>query len=252
MSSITKLTSRFVSEKSRTLCAMLVVSAAVVTTTGCGSVAQLENADGVRLYQQGYYDAAQKRFQQALYNAPDAPDAYYNIAATYHQMGKLNQDQTMLDQAEQYYNQCLDRHPNHRECYRGLAVLMSEDGRSDEAFALLEGWVDHAPSMPDPRIELARLYEEYGDSESAKRQLVEALHTDPQNATVLAALGRIREGMGEHQQALADYQRSLNGNAMQDEVKARVVALQSALTPSMPAAPGGDTRMVTRNAMPPR
>jgi len=250
--SSSKTSCRCYSIQLRNWCAVVAASAVAATTTGCGTVAQMENADGVRLYQQGYYDAAQKRFQQALYNAPDAPDAYYNIAATYHQMGKLNQDEALMDQAEQYYNQCLDRHPNHRECYRGLAVLMSERGRSDEAFALLEGWVDHAPSMPDPRIELARLYEEYGDSEEAKRQLVEALHTDPQNATVLAALGRIREGLGEHQQALADYQRSLNANGMQDEVKARVVALQTALSPSMLTGPGGDTRMVTRNAMPPR
>ncbi len=231
---------------------MFTASVALAITTGCGAVSQWENADGVRLYQQGYYDAAQKRFQQALADAPEAPDAYYNIAATYHQLGKLSQDEIQLDQAEQYYNQCLDRHPNHRECYRGLAVLMSERGRSEEAFTLLETWVDRSPSMTDPRIELARLFEEYGDRESAKSQLLEALQTDPQNSTALAALGRIREELGEHTQALADYQRSLSGNRMQNEVKARVVALQSALSPSMLTGPGGDTRVVTRNAMPPR
>lgn len=252
MSSIVSDHSRQISTTFRTWTVTFLAGVTLTATAGCGAVAHLENADGVRLYQQGYYDAAQKRFQQALYNAPDAPDAYYNIAATYHQLGKQNQDQELLAQAEQYYNQCLDRHPNHRECYRGLSVLMSEDGRSEEAFALLEGWAAHAPSLPDPRIELARLYEEYGDQESAKKELVEALQNDPQNATVLAALGRIRESLGEHQQALADYQRSLSGNAMQDEVKARVVALQSALTPPSFTAPGADTRVVTRNAMPPR
>lgn len=252
MSSIVSDHSRQKSATFRNWTVTFLVGALLMAATGCGAVAHLENADGVRLYQQGYYDAAQKRFQQALYNAPDAPDAYYNIAATYHQLGKQNQDQELLAQAEQYYNQCLDRHPNHRECYRGLSVLMSEDGRSEEAFALLEGWVDHAPSLPDPRIELARLYEEYGDQESAKAQLVEALHTDPQNATVLAALGRIRESLGEHQQALSDYQRSLSADGMQEEVKARVVALQTALSPSMLTAPGADTRVVTRNALPPR
>lgn len=252
MSSIVSHRSLGFSPKWRTSFAMFTTGVTLAIASGCGAVAQWENTDGVRLYQQGYYDAAQKRFQQALYNAPDAPDAYYNIAATYHQLGKLNQDDSMFDQAEQFYNQCLDRNPNHRDCYRGLAVLMSERGRSEEAFALLKAWVDRAPSMSDPRIELARLYEEYGDREAAKSQLLEALQTDPQNSTVLAALGRIREELGDHAQALADYQRSLSGNRMQNEVKARVVALQSALSPSMLTGPGSDTRVVTRNAMPPR
>jgi Tfp pilus assembly protein PilF len=178
-----------------------------------------------------------QRFQQAIYNDPTNADAYYNMAATVHKTGRLNQSQTELDQAESYYNQCLDHSPNHRDCYRGLAVLLSEQGRSEEAFRLIEGWSMRSPSLPDPKIELARLNEEYGDQESAKSHLLDALAVDPNNARALAALGKIHEGLGNHAQALSDYQRSLMYNRNQPEVAARVAVLQPAFGNRMLAPP---------------
>jgi tetratricopeptide (TPR) repeat protein len=205
--------------------------------SGCGFNAKTQNAAGVRMYQQGFYAGAQQRFQQAIYNDPANGDSYYNLAATLHKIGRVNQSQSELDQAESYYNQCLDHSPNHRDCYRGLAVLLSEQGRSEEAFRLVQGWSMRSPSLPDPKIELARLHQEYGDKESAQTSLLEALTVDPNNARALAALGKIHEETGNMAQALSDYQRSLMANNQQPEVAARVAVLQPAFGNRLLAPP---------------
>lgn len=224
--------------------------------TGCGGFAsQGLNAEGVRLFEQAQYQQAIRQFQQAIYNDPNNADGYYNLAAAYHRLGTLNQNRIDLEQAENYYNQCLDRAPDHRECYRGLAVLLVEQQRAEEAFRLLEGWADRRSASPEPRIELARLYQEFGDREAAKAHLVDAVALAPNNARALAALGNLREQMGEHAQALANYRRSLMHDRFQPEVAARIASLQSstARAPSTtaPTAPGweaAETRIVDRES----
>lgn len=221
---------------------------------GCGGVAaQGRNSQGVALFQQGRFQEALKEFQEATYDDPTDANGYYNIAATYHRLGRSERRQSDLDQAETYYNLCLDRNPNHTDCYRGLAVLLAEEGRKDAAFRLIDGWVMRAPNAADPKIELARLNEEYGNRQSAKDHLIEALAVEPNNTRALTALGKIREDSGDREQALANYQRSLSIDTRQPYVASRVTALQGGAAGNI-AAPTGDpsTRWADRNASQPR
>ena len=197
-------------------------------------VAHTQNASGVQLYQQGYYQQAIAKFQQATTTDAKDPDAFYNLAATYHRLGKLNNTKADLAQAENLYNQCLDRDPNHGDCYRGLAVLLAEEQRSDEAQRLLQGWATRNPAKAAPKVELARLAEELGDKQTAKNNLVEALAIDPYDSRALAALGRIHEEAGNTAQALSDYERSLWHDRFQPDVAARVASIRSALGPAAP------------------
>lgn len=209
-----------------------------------------QNQQGVRMFDQAYYQGALERFQQAIQTDPANPDAYYNLARTHHQLGKLHHQQSDLQQAESYYHQCLDHNPNHQDCYRALAVMLVEEGRSADAFKLIESWSARSPSLPGPKIELARLYEETGNPDAAKQTLIQAVAVDPLNATALAALGKLREQSGETAQAVANYQRSLAANPNQPQLAARVAALT---TPAVPAfTPPGGTRVVTAPAVPPR
>jgi len=230
--------------------ALVTAAVCLSTAAGCGGLnAQSRNSDGVRLFEQSRYQESIARFEQAIASDPNNADGYYNMAAVYHRLSVLTGDPSNAAQAENYYNQCLDRDDDHRHCYRGLAVLLVEQERSEEAFRLLEGWVGRQPMMAEPKIELARLFEEFGDPRAAKEQLVEALSVDVQNSRALAALGRLREQMGEHALALHNYQQSLWQDRFQPGVSARVAALQSSLAPSpmMGSGPPGATRIVTRN-----
>jgi len=196
---------------------------------GCSQMtSQSLNSEGVRLYQMGNYQQAASTFQRAIASDPRSATSYYNLAASLHKSGKLTGRTEDLAQAERLYNQCLEYDPNHAECYRGLTVLLTETNRQDAAFRLLEGWAARTPQSPEPRIELARLWEETNRVDQAQAQLVNALAIDPHNARALTALGRLREMSGDRAQALANYQRSLAVNRHQPEVQMRVAALQAA------------------------
>ena len=223
----------------------------LVLSSGCSSiVARAQNAEGVRLYQQARYDEAMQRFREATFARPHDADGYYNLAATYHRIGRIENHQADLDQADSYYRLSLDYGPNHSDCYRGLAVLLAQRNRSEDAFRLLEGWAEYQPHLPDARIELARLHDEFGKRPEAKEHLIDALRIDPNNPRALTALGKIREDMGDHTQALRNYQLSLRGR-YQPQVASRIAALQTApMRPSLPRPlmlPDDGTRVVDRN-----
>jgi tetratricopeptide (TPR) repeat protein len=210
---------------------------------GCAMLSDSQNTQGVRMFEQAYYQGALQHFQQAVQTDPNNPDAYYNLARTYHQLGKLHSQPSDLQQAESYYHQCLDHNPEHQDCYRGLAVLLVEQNRRDDAFKLVQNWAARNPSSPAPKVELARLYEESGNRDLAKQQLIDAVAVDPANARALAALGKLREDAGETVQALANYQRSLASNPNQPLLASRVTSMT---TPSAPVfTPPGGTRVVT-------
>ncbi|MCH5375721.1 MAG: tetratricopeptide repeat protein, partial [Planctomycetes bacterium] len=146
--------------------------------------------------------------------------------------------------AETLYNRCLDLDPENEDCYRGLAVLLSETGRSDRAFALLKNWAIRDPNNADARIELARLYEEFGDSETAKVHLTEALQIDQTNVRAWNALARLREQSGDYAQALANYQQSFTLNRFQSGVAERIASLNRSISQSSTTQTPG-TRTVT-------
>jgi Flp pilus assembly protein TadD len=232
----------FVACRGRTIAALLMLLC-IAGSSGCSNIqSQTANIEGVKLYQQGNYQQATDRFQKAIAENPKSPEGYYNLAASLHKTGTLYNRPSDLQQAENLYNQCLERDPSHTDCYRGLAVLLNETGRQPEAFRLLNHWSSASPKSPDPKIELARLLEEVGQPEQAKAQLVDALTIDPHNARALTALGRLRDQSGDHMQALANYQRSLALNRFQPEVAARVAQLQGALGAPIPVGPPTDTR----------
>jgi tetratricopeptide (TPR) repeat protein len=185
------------------------------------------NAEGVRLFEQARYDEAIHQFHESVNNDPKNPDGYYNLARVHHHLGKLNQDESALSQAKHYYDMCRHHDASHAECHRGLAVLLVDQGKSEESFRLLEDWAQREPLSSEPRIELARLYEEFGDRETAIEQLRSAVTIDHRNARAFAALGRLQEQIGDSVQALKDYERAHQYDPRQEEVAARIAALRS-------------------------
>ena len=193
--------------------------------SGCGWLARNDNAEGVKLYQQGNYKGAVDHFQQALARQPGSPDCFYNLGATYHQQAKLFGRPADLQTAEQYYHLCLARSPNHEACQRALAVLLVEQNRSAEAVASLQDWARREPGNPSPQVELARLCQEHGDLRQAENHLIDALAIDPNNTRALVALGQLREAGGDSGQALQNYSRALAVDGRQPTVAAKFAAL---------------------------
>ena len=227
--------------------------AALLLTTGCGCgmVATGQNMQGVRLYEKGQVYQAMEKFQHAMANDPNDADAYYNMAATMHRMGQANKDQSSLQQAESLYNECLNRNPNHADCNRALAVLLVQTDRSDRAFTLLKNWALRNPRSADARVELARLYGEFGDTKTEELQLQQALQLDQTNKRAWTAMAKLRESKGDYQQALANYQRAYTLNGYNPTIANRIAALNKATAGTATTAPGaGDATRTVKASVP--
>jgi tetratricopeptide (TPR) repeat protein len=211
---------------------------------GCAS--QNRTAEGIRYYGQARYDAAMTAFQAVLKENPNDPNTLYNIAATYHQSAKASlraghsaAAQQQYEQAAQYYQLSLARNPNHTEAYRGLAALYMDCQDAKSAFDLLIRWHNENPISAEPKLELARLYQEYaqifmiqGDTENAlgcrntaEYYLQQVLITEPANHRALRALGYLKEQRGDITGAVLDYQRSLQAYPQQSDLESRIAAL---------------------------
>ncbi len=223
----------------------------LVGTGGCRWTSTGQNTVGVQLFQQGRFAEAMQQFEQSRQADPTNPDTYYNLAATYHKLGVAERNNTLIDQAEALYNQCLDISPNHVDCYRGLAVLLAESGRPDKAFTLLKNWAANNPTLADPRVELSRLHHEFGQTKTAEHLLDEALALDPNNSKAWSAKGRMRELAGDLEQAVVDYQQSLALNSLQPELYQRVAALNIRLA-EQAITRTGSTATGTQPINPPR
>ncbi len=202
------------------------------------------NAEGTRFFQQGNSAAAIRRFEEAIATNPRDPDSYYNLATSFHHLAKAGGHESYWGQAENFYVQCLDKDPKHTEAYRGLAVLLVEQNRPEQAVRLLEGWRDRQPFAATPKIELARLNEELGDVRAAEENLLSALAIDATNPRARTALGKIREDQGDLQQALSDYSIALARNPRQPQLQARVAALATSVAGPPPFSPTGVPQMV--------
>jgi tetratricopeptide (TPR) repeat protein len=228
---------------------------ALACAGGCRAVATGRNVDGVRYFQQGQYPVALQRFDAALTIDPRNPDSYYNKGAILHRTGLATGDRNSLTQAESLYRQCLDYDPNHVDCHRGLAVLLTETGRVQDAFTLLKHWATTNPQNAEARVELARLYEEYGDPRQAETYLNEALAISPSNWRAHGALGRLKEQSGDLSQALVNYERAYNLNRFQPQLEQRIATLRTkapAAGGTTTAAAGAAPLGVTRSAAAPR
>ena len=219
------------------------LAVAVLALTGCSSfTADSYNAEGVRMLSASRTDDALDCFAQAQNADPGNADAFYNSGVVFHQIAIETGQQADFEQAKYYYDECLARNPNHVECNRSKATLLCDMGRPEAAFQQLQSWVNREPASPEPRIELARLYDEHNQLDKARDLLNDAIAIDNRNVRAYTALGSVRERMGNSADALRAYEQALALNPYQPEVNSRVAALRysspATTPPSAPLRPG--------------
>lgn len=208
---------------------LVIASALIAGFCGCNAAARFQNIRGRQAFEVGQYNEAAQRFQLALVRKPYDSNALYNLGATYHAAAKATRNWPLLATSEQYYRQAISADPRFSDAHRGLAVLLAETGRTDAAFDLVRTWQQRNPQSPEPLIELARLYQEFGDRRQATQLLTDALVRDAQNPRALTALANIRELDGQYQLALQDYYRAYQVNGQQPAVAAKIAQLQNQL-----------------------
>jgi tetratricopeptide (TPR) repeat protein len=186
---------------------------------GCAQTAQERaqeyNEDGVQLYQSGRFVEARECFQAAL--ALDAEDAalLYNLGQCHDRLGNL-------PRAEQSYNACLQRSPNHANSRHALATLLVRQGRWDEAVQMVQDWLAREPHLASAYAEDGWLWHQAGDLLRAQGRLQQALDLDPRDCRALTELALVYEAMQRPERALVLYERSLEQNPHQPDVKTRM------------------------------
>jgi tetratricopeptide (TPR) repeat protein len=206
-------------------------------SSGCNLGVRQHNVAGRQAYETGQYSTAINEFEKALNLNPNDADAYYNLGASFYALGKQSKNQQWLNKAEELYRQAISNNDQHVDAHRGLAALLIESNREKHAFDLINTWKNRYPASTEPVVELARLYQEYGDNRRATDLLADALKLDSNNVRVLKAMGHVRETQGQTYLALDNYLRALQIDNRQTDVAAKVAALRSQLA-QLPANNG--------------
>ncbi len=213
----------------KSIWAFMLAGFCIVGLSGCNAAARLQNIRGRQAFEVGQFNEAANRFQLALQRKPNDANGLYNLASTYHNVAKVTRNWPLLSQAEQFYRQAITADSRYADAHRGLAVLLAETGRTDSAFDLVRTWQQRNPQSAEPLVELARLYQEFGDRAQATQLLSDALVRDSQNPRALTAMANIREMEGQYQLALQNYYRAYQANAQQPGVAAKIAQLQNQL-----------------------
>jgi Flp pilus assembly protein TadD len=186
---------------------------------GCGPTAQDRvteyNDDGVRLYQRGRYADARDSFQAALTLKPDDAGLLYNLGQCYDHLGNVAA-------AEQTYNACLQRSPNHPACRHALATLLVRQGRWNDAVQMVQTWLGREPKLAAAYAEDGWLWHQAGDLMRARARLEQALDLDPHDSRALTELALVYESLNRPERALVLYERCLEQHPNQPEVARRL------------------------------
>lgn len=173
------------------------------------------NQDGLFQFRQGNYRDARESFQAALDLKPGDAALLYDIGECYDRLGDGAR-------AERYYQECLQRSPNHEACRHALAVLLVRQQRRDEAARMIEDWLRREPKLAGPYAEDGWFWHQAGDLPRAQARLQQALEIDPRDVRALTELALVYEAMRRPDRALVLYERALEREPDQVELKKRV------------------------------
>jgi Flp pilus assembly protein TadD len=191
---------------------------------GCANPAQERvqayNEDGVFLFQHGDYLAASESFRAAQALQPEDPALLYNIGQCYDRLGDSAK-------AERYYNECVQRSPNHAECRHALAGLLVRSGRRPEAERMVQEWLAREPKRAAAYAEEGWLWFQAGDLPRAQARLQQALELEPHDPRSLIELARVYETMRRPDRAADLYERVLARDPKQVEVANRLNLLRA-------------------------
>ncbi len=178
------------------------------------------NQEGVGLLAQRNYPAARKRFEQAVNLDPAEATSVYNLGNAAHHEGGWQL-------AEKCYRECLQRDADHAGAHHGLALLLVQHNRAEEARRLIDAWLVRRPNSADAHAEQGWLLRESGDLPAAQARLWKALELDPQNPRALVEMGIYYESCRYPERARGLYQRALEREPNHPEATARLARLRT-------------------------
>lgn len=163
--------------------------------------AELLNALGWTLFQDGRPEEAVAEYKRALATKADQPKAHNNLALVLVELGKL-------DEAADHFRQSLAIEPK-AEIYSDLGFVLARLGQSDDAFANYQKALALDPSCGSAHFNLAVSLVQAGKLHEAEGHYRQALVTKPTPEAhnglgyVLARQDRPDDAVAEFRQAIA-------------------------------------------------
>lgn len=152
---------------------------------------------------EGQYEQAIEAFREILTRDPENRDAKLNVAeiiAFEHQNGRTPE---AIAQAENYYEELLQQHPDNPDLHNGMASVYLASGRLNEAIA---EWEQMSKEYPQESILLSNLGEAYlaaGRIQDVVDTSLKALAIDPKNSDAYFFLGQAELARGNQEEGKA-------------------------------------------------
>lgn len=163
------------------------------------------------------------RNEETLYKSilPSAqtPRLYVNL-------GNISAKKGEFDKAIVYYRKALQIAPNQTEAYSNLGYIYDKKKEFNKAVEVLELAVKLTPKLTSAHINLAVTYVHMGRYDDAMKEINKAVELSPNNEMVWNVLGKICFALGQRDRAKEAFERSLNINKDQPEIKDLLAGLQ--------------------------
>jgi Flp pilus assembly protein TadD len=103
---------------------------------------------------------------------------------------------------------------------------MVEGSRQEEGVRFTSDWLRSRPSQAGPYIADGWLCAREGDLDAARVRFQRALDLEPRNPRAMVELGRIYERLGRPDRAVVLYERALQANPDQPDLRKKVAGLR--------------------------
>jgi len=175
------------------------------------------------LSREGKVDEAIGAYEAILAQAPAVPLVHYNLGAAYKRKGEVQK-------AEAALRKSFELDPAFVDGYVGLATLLAETGRRDEAIQVVQQGASANGQSGRLQYALGVLAEGKGDAAAAKEAFLKAEQLDPQNVETQYHLATVALNMNDRAEAVARLEKFVAaapaGTPNVDVAKSLLAALQ--------------------------
>ena len=165
--------------------------------------ADVHNNLGNALLRFGKLDAAFNSLEKALAIKPDYPDAYFNLGNTLQKLGKL-------DAAVNSYEKAIAIKPDYVEAHYSLGLSLQELGQLDDAVKSFQRVLQLKPEFASLHNNLAVILKELGRFNIAVEHLEKALSIKPDFAEAHNNLGNVLKELDQYDAAHKSYEKAIS------------------------------------------
>lgn len=155
-------------------------------------------------------------------------------------LGNLRLASDQRELARESYQRAIALKPDLVDAYMNLSIVEEIDGNMNEAVAQAERAVQIAPTNPDARFQLGRMYfnrNQQGDLVNARNAFVAIIDANPNYANALFALGTVSERERKISEAISWFERLQALDTSNADVRKKLQDLRLGVTAPAPSLP---------------